>query len=311
MARNASGTHSLPSGNPVVTGTTISSTVHNATVADISSELTDSLSRSGKGGMLAAMRGVDGSVAAPAVSFTDETGTGLYRPASNQIGVTVAGTLRASFGTNGLSLRQTGATANAITSFVADGATAVGVAIDTDGALANASAKLVSFQNNSVEKAAIGEDGQGQFYGADMKSQKITSLANGSSAQDAATVAQITPTADTLTLATGWTATSGRVHKVAGIVFLNVHLTGGAAASNFTSVATLSAGYRPGYSVNVWGVVRDVSGPNIDYPCLVTIGTSGGISIAVYDNGSGGLDSIFAYGNGDFFYFSAAFYAEN
>jgi hypothetical protein len=42
---------------------------------------------------------------------------------------------------------------------VADGASAVGGASDNIPALANAGAKLWSFQNNSVEKAFVGADG--------------------------------------------------------------------------------------------------------------------------------------------------------
>lgn len=48
MARNGSGTYSLPAGNPVVTGTTISSTVHNNTMSDIATALTGSLARDGQ-----------------------------------------------------------------------------------------------------------------------------------------------------------------------------------------------------------------------------------------------------------------------
>jgi len=48
MSRNGSGAYSLPSGNPVVTGTTISSTVHNATLADIATEMTNSLAKDGQ-----------------------------------------------------------------------------------------------------------------------------------------------------------------------------------------------------------------------------------------------------------------------
>lgn len=48
MPRNGSGTYSLPSGNPVVTGTVISSTVHNNTMSDIASELTNSVDKDGQ-----------------------------------------------------------------------------------------------------------------------------------------------------------------------------------------------------------------------------------------------------------------------
>ena len=48
MSRNGSGTYSLPVGNPVVTGTTITSTWANSTLTDIASALTDSLAADGQ-----------------------------------------------------------------------------------------------------------------------------------------------------------------------------------------------------------------------------------------------------------------------
>lgn len=48
MARNGSGTYSLPAGNPVTTGTTISSTWANNTLSDISNALTTSIAYDGQ-----------------------------------------------------------------------------------------------------------------------------------------------------------------------------------------------------------------------------------------------------------------------
>lgn len=48
MPRNGSGVYSLPAGNPVVTGTTISSTVHNNTMNDLASEMTNSVDKDGQ-----------------------------------------------------------------------------------------------------------------------------------------------------------------------------------------------------------------------------------------------------------------------
>jgi len=48
MSRNGSGTYSLPAGNPVVTGTTISSTWANNTLTDIATALTGSLASDGQ-----------------------------------------------------------------------------------------------------------------------------------------------------------------------------------------------------------------------------------------------------------------------
>jgi len=48
MSRNGSGVYSLPAGNPVVTGTTISSSWANNTMNDIASALTDSVAADGQ-----------------------------------------------------------------------------------------------------------------------------------------------------------------------------------------------------------------------------------------------------------------------
>lgn len=48
MSRNGSGVYSLPSGNPVTSGTAISSTVHNNTLSDIATALTASIANDGQ-----------------------------------------------------------------------------------------------------------------------------------------------------------------------------------------------------------------------------------------------------------------------
>jgi len=48
MPFNGSGTYSLPAGNPVVTGTTISSSTHNSTMSDIATALTNCLAKDGQ-----------------------------------------------------------------------------------------------------------------------------------------------------------------------------------------------------------------------------------------------------------------------
>lgn len=92
--RNSSGTHTLPAGNPVTPGTSISTTWANNTLGDISQALTDSLDRNGKGGMLAPLRTPNGSVSAPTHSFTNDTDTGLYLVGDANPAVAVAGTKR-------------------------------------------------------------------------------------------------------------------------------------------------------------------------------------------------------------------------
>lgn len=91
MSRNSSGTHSLPEA-PVVADTVIDPDWANNTLNDLSSELTDSLSRSGKGGMTAHMRGIDGTSAIPAYSFTDQITLGGYRAGSGDYRIAFNGT---------------------------------------------------------------------------------------------------------------------------------------------------------------------------------------------------------------------------
>lgn len=100
--RNASGTYSLPAGNPVTTGTTITSTWANTTLSDISTELTSSLDRSGRGSMLAALKLYGGSLATPGLSFSSETNSGLFRNAAGDIRFGVGGNLIQKWTTGGV-----------------------------------------------------------------------------------------------------------------------------------------------------------------------------------------------------------------
>jgi len=106
MARNPSGTYTLPAGNPVVDGTTITPTWANQTLSDIATALTDSLSRSGQGGMLASLKIVDGTEAAPGLAFGLDPDTGMYRIAANEIGVAVAGELKLKIAGVGISTNE-------------------------------------------------------------------------------------------------------------------------------------------------------------------------------------------------------------
>lgn len=89
-SRNSSGTMAAING-PFVSGTVISSSAINARLADVETEITDSLDRSGKGGMLAPLRTTDGTAPAPSHSFTSETGSGLYRVGTGDLGLAVSG----------------------------------------------------------------------------------------------------------------------------------------------------------------------------------------------------------------------------
>lgn len=91
MSRDSTGNYSSPSGD-FVTATVIDSNVMNGKLQDLGTEITDSLSRSGKGGMLARMRGVNGTSNLPAYAFTDETTLGFWRAGAADLRVASNGT---------------------------------------------------------------------------------------------------------------------------------------------------------------------------------------------------------------------------
>jgi hypothetical protein len=88
MSRDASGNYTLPAGNPVVTATVISSTWANSTLNDIKDALTDSLSRTGNGGMTAPLAGVNGTALIPAYTFSTEPTLGFYKAAAGVLAST-------------------------------------------------------------------------------------------------------------------------------------------------------------------------------------------------------------------------------
>lgn len=142
MPRNGSGTFTLVTGNPVSPGTTIESAWANTTLSDIGTELTNSLSRTGAGGMLAAFRLADGTLAAPGVAFLNETGTGFYRAGSGEMWAAVQGIQIQQYTVNGV-LIPTGKT------FTAQG----------DSTLAN-----LAYTGTLTGGTGVVNLGSGQFY---------------------------------------------------------------------------------------------------------------------------------------------------
>lgn len=115
MPRSGGGVYTLPAGNPVVPDTLIEASWANTTLSDIAAEMTNSLARSGAGGMTGPLRITDGSAGVPSLAFGTETATGMYRIGTQQIGISVGGVLRMSITTSAI-------TATGGASFSGDGA---------------------------------------------------------------------------------------------------------------------------------------------------------------------------------------------
>lgn len=92
MPRDAGGNYTLPSGNPVISGTPIETTWANPTMEDLAAEMTDSLSRSGNGGMLVGFKVVNGDANAPSYSFTSNPTSGMYLQGSGVLAFTANST---------------------------------------------------------------------------------------------------------------------------------------------------------------------------------------------------------------------------
>jgi hypothetical protein len=90
MSRDSNGNYSLPQG-PVISGTVISSNWANPTMNDIAAALTDSLSRTGQGGLLTSMLFPDGTMKLPAVAFINGVNSGIYLAGDNDVRMTVNG----------------------------------------------------------------------------------------------------------------------------------------------------------------------------------------------------------------------------
>ena len=88
---NGSGVWIPPSGQPVVSGTVIQSTTHNALVGDIGASFNNTVTRDGQGVMTGPFKLQSGTVTIPGLSFNSEPSTGLWWPSTGVLSTTVAG----------------------------------------------------------------------------------------------------------------------------------------------------------------------------------------------------------------------------
>lgn len=157
MPRDVNGNYTLTSGQPVVTSTTISSSTHNALMADFAAELTDSLSRSGKGAMTAVLKLVAGALGAPGLSFSSESSTGFFLNAVGDLRAAVSGNLLWQ-ATIGEAMRLIGPGTS--------GATDAGLIVDTLNAISDVTTRLLSVNNHGSNVAYVTSAGAAYFDGA-------------------------------------------------------------------------------------------------------------------------------------------------
>ncbi len=226
MPRDSSGNYTLPGAyNPVVTGTIISSTWANNTLSDIASALTDSLDRSGRGGMLAPFKMADGTVLLPGLAFNNETTTGFYRPSAGVLGISV-------LGVNALSIDATQALFAKIPRF------------------ASAPVGSTDLANKAyVDAAAGGAAAAGSLTGTTLAANVVNSSLTSLGTLTGLTVVGTTTLTGNLNITGGIGATGG---ITAGGGFVG-NLTGN--VSGNASTASLASALTPGRNIN--GVLFD------------------------------------------------------
>lgn len=111
MPRNGAGTYTQPANTAAVSGQVESSVAFNTLMTDFGTEITNSLDRAGRSTMSAPLVLVPGTVAAPGLAFSSDTGTGVYHPAVGAVGVAASGALQFTVNTNGVGIGSVAPTA--------------------------------------------------------------------------------------------------------------------------------------------------------------------------------------------------------
>lgn len=241
MSRDSNGNYTLPSGNPVTAGTIIDADWGNATMSDIAVELSDSLSRSGKGGLQGQLKLIAGSKSAPGVCFALEQSAGWYRNAAGDIRLAVLGT----------DVFYSAPSGNYQCSRARDAMTAVTAHImDVSNAFTKAASKFLSLRVNGSEKAYI--DRYFDIYGGGTYGVLTTNTPVemiGNSNDGASAVGAILDNAIDL-VTSGAKSVSVRVHGAEKAFFDRVGslFTGGGIISALTSTLTLKGAAPDGSS---------------------------------------------------------------
>lgn len=156
--RNSGGTftYTAPGGPVAATGQTISSAWANTSLTEIQSALTDSLSRSGLGGMSAPLKLVDGTAAAPGINFSSSANTGLYYTAGPTFNVGAGGVNALACTASGCTVPGTFEVTNDVTF---SSAASVGGALTASGAVTLDGTDPITIGANGVLARIVQADG--------------------------------------------------------------------------------------------------------------------------------------------------------
>ena len=102
MPRNAQGQYFLPDGNPVIPGELIKAEWANSTMDDLANALTNSLDRTGAGGMTGPLKAASGTQQRPGVTFLEDNTTGLFKESQGTVVAVSGGSKQFYWSKNGL-----------------------------------------------------------------------------------------------------------------------------------------------------------------------------------------------------------------
>jgi hypothetical protein len=241
MARNGSGTHTVP--NSFTPSTTISSSAVNANFTDISAEITNSVAVDGQSTMTGTLKAANGAVALPAITFGSDPDSGMYRIGANNIGISVNETKILDIATTGLSVVGT--------------LTPSGVIVASAGTNSAPGYSFASDLNTGMYQ--IGADNIGLTAGGtkivDVATTGIavtgTFSATGTIAGGTTTITSTSASALTVGRQ-GATDPVLKVNAATGSVATGISITG-AAATGGVAVAAISSGTDEALTINAKG----------------------------------------------------------
>jgi hypothetical protein len=284
---------------------------------DIATALSDSLSRSGAGGMTAALRGVDGSAGVPAFSFTSDVNTGVYLADADDLRLSAGGVPGASVTPTGLATIGTVApTIGGVQNSFLTLRDSAGAGIGVLGFFSGPGLSLQSFNHGGTLTLA-GEDTSGvlrailiadpdsdtKLYHAGAEAARtLTGAAGGLEVNNAATGAgfERALTASDLTVTTGtfspawtgfgtppsgfmrWTKFSNSVGSWATLEYESGTYQGTSNATTLT-FTNLPVDVRPTLAKQLWVPVTDAAFPGSG---SITLGDSGTVTLSAYISGA-------------------------
>ena len=163
MPRDSSGNYTLPNA-PFTPGTTIQSSPVNGNFSDIASTLTASIATDGSSPITGVIKFSSGSAAAPGITFTNDTTSGIYLVSGGNVGISGGGVLQLTVNSSGVTfatpLTSAALASNSVTTVKITDANVTTAKIAnlniTTALIANSNVTYAKIQNVSASPRLLG-----------------------------------------------------------------------------------------------------------------------------------------------------------